>query len=86
MPLKKITDDALDAINTTLGGELSESQRLDISNIIKQALVRSVESASTTQREAIIVCCGSDADLAHKIAEEANQATVALIANLMSMR
>ena len=86
MPLKKIADDVLDAINNSLGGELSEAQKLEISKIVKQGLAEALKSASTTQRKAIVVCCGPEADLAHKIAEEANRSTVALIANLMSMR
>ena len=86
MPLKKIADDTLDAISTTLGNELSESQKQQISTIINQALMKSVTNATATHREAVIICCGSEADLAHKIAEETNRATVALVANLMSMR
>lgn len=86
MPLKKISDDTLEAINATLGDELSESQKQQISAIINQALMKSVTNVTATHREAVIISCGSEADLAHKIAEEANQATVALVANLMSMR
>ena len=86
MSLRKIADQAQNSINTTLGGELTASQKQEILNIIERALADSVVKVSQTHREATVICCGPEADLAHKIAEEADRALKALTANLMTMR
>ena len=86
MSLRKIADEALNNLNTTLGGELSGSQKQEVLNIIERALADSVVNVSAAHREVTVVCCGPEADLAHKIAEEADRALKALTANLMTMR
>ena len=86
MSLRKIADEALNTIDKTTGGELSKSQKQEVLKIIEQALADSAESVSATHREVTVICCGPEADLAHKIAEESDLALAALTANLMSLR
>ncbi len=86
MPLRTIADKALDDINATLGGDLSEEQQQEITKIVEKALDRSAKSIASAHREVTVVCCGPEADLAHKIQEEADRAVVALTATLMSFR
>lgn len=52
----------------------------------KQALLDASERTHKEYREAVIACCGPEADLAHKIQEQMNKKRDVLIANLMSMR
>ena len=57
-----------------------------MTKIIRRTLIRAVNQATESCTSAAVVCCGPEADLAHKIAEEADRAQYALIANLTSMR
>ena len=73
-------DDALDDY------DLSDQQKADILKIIGKSLVRAADELTEVHREATVVCCGHEADLAHKIEEEVERKKTALIANLMALR
>ena len=45
-----------------------------------------MERATVAHGRATQICCGPDADKAHKIAEEVKRANVALTAKLMVLR
>ena len=49
-------------------------------------MIKTVEQATVAHGKATRICCGPDADKAHKIAEEVKRANVALTANLMALR
>ena len=49
-------------------------------------MAEAVRQTSQSCTKAAVVCCGHEADMAHKIAESVDQARHALIANLMSLR
>lgn len=66
--------------------DLSEEERAQILKIIEKSMVKSIEETANSHNEATVVCCGPEADLAHKIQEEAERKTQALIANLMALR
>ena len=66
--------------------ELSEQQKADILRIIGDSLVRAADEMSRVHREATAICCGPEADLAHKIEEEVERKKKALIANLSALR
>jgi hypothetical protein len=84
--LEKISKETTLALENAISADLSEDERKKVSQILKSALIKSVEQATKSHHEAAVICCGPEADLAHKIAEEMGLANKALIANLMSMR
>ena len=86
MSLKTLADDAVAQISKALPGQISEAETEVVSKIVEHALIKAVNQASEHCTSAAVVCCGPEADLAHKIAEEVDRAQYALIANLVSMR
>lgn len=87
MSLKKVADETVTDIQKAFPeADLSEETKAKLSSIIESALVRTVEQASTAHRKATVVCCGPEADMAHKINEEVRRANIALTANLMALR
>ena len=86
MSLAKISEETTLALEDALSADLSEDEREKISQILEAALIKSVEQATESHHEATVICCGPEADLAHKIAEEMGLANKALIANLMGLR
>jgi hypothetical protein len=84
--LEKISKETTFAIKNAISANLSENECEKISQILKSALIKSVEQTTKTHHEAAVICCGPEADLAHKIAEEMALANKALIANLTAMR
>jgi len=69
-----------------ISGSLSDQERAAISDIIDEALTKSVGSAMKRFIKTAVACCGHNYDLADKISEEAGRARTALIANLEGMR
>jgi len=57
-----------------------------VSTIIEKAIIEAVLATSARCRDVAVVCCGPEADMAHKIADEVKRAQIALIANLGGMR
>ena len=57
-----------------------------LSEIIDKALVDTVNKSTECCTQAVVACCGPEADLAHKISHEVDLAQQVLITNLMSMR
>ena len=86
MSLAKISKETTLAIEDALSADLSEDEREKISQILEAALIKSVEQATESHHEATVICCGPEADLAQKSAEEMGLANKALIANLMALR
>lgn len=86
MSLKSLADGAVEKINRTLKGPLTEAELETISQIVQDALVEAVNKSTKSCTNAAVVCCGPEADLAHKIAEDVERARYALLANLTSMR
>ena len=86
MSSEKISKETAFALENAISADFSKQERDKISQILKTALIKSVEQATKSHQEATVICCGPEADLAHKIAEEMNLANKALIANLTAMR
>jgi len=86
MSLKSLADEAVAQISKTASHPFTEPETEVVSKIIENALIRAVNQASEKCTSAAVICCGPEADLAHKIAEEVDRAQYALIANLTSMR
>ncbi len=66
--------------------DLSDSDREQISNIVSQLLVKTVEKTTKNHLEAADSCCGPELDLAHQIREEINRKKDVLISNLKALR
>lgn len=86
MTLKTLANDTVKEIARTIPNSLTEADTAEISRVIEKALVEAVSHSVQNCKAAAVVCCGPEADLAHKIAEEVNRAEDLLITNLMSMR
>ncbi len=87
MALSKTAQKAAQKIDDALANyDLSDQEKADILKIIGKSLMKTVEETSETHREAAVVCCGPEADLAHKIEEEVERKKQALISNLMELR
>lgn len=83
---KRLANDAVAQIEKVVSTPLSEQEAAQIAKIIADTLTKAVLQTSKEHTEAAVVCCGPEADIAHKIAEEADRAQQALIANLTAMR
>ena len=86
MSLRSLADEAVREILGAVSNPLSKGEAEAVAKIIRHTLIRAVNQATERCTSAAVVCCGPEADLAHKIAEEADRAQYALIANLTSMR
>lgn len=87
MSLHRIAADAVKKLTKEAGGlEFSDEQLADVQAVIEKALAGAVDVSSRAYQEATVMCCGPDADLAHKINEEAEKRTELLISNLSQDR
>ncbi len=86
MTLKKLAAETLGALESAIPGDLSGQQKAELAKIVERTLLKAMEEAAVTHHKATVVCCGHEADLAHKIAEEVDRASIALKANLSALR
>ena len=86
MALINLVDNAMIQIGKSVSTPLTDSELTEISKIIESALINAVNQSTKNCTEAAVICCGPEADLAHKIAEEVDRAQHVLITNLMAMR
>lgn len=66
--------------------ELSNEEKEHIKAIISTSLANAVETTSDENLSTAVICCGPEADLAHKIRHEVNLKKKALVANLLGLR
>ena len=86
MNLAKLSQRVTQELNDTLSDDMPEAEREAILKIVQQAML---DVSSRTHRElkdAAVVCCGPEADLAHKIQNEMDKKRDMLVANLKAMR
>ena len=87
MALSSTAEKAAQKIDEALSGyDLSDQEKAEILKIIGKSLMKTVEETTEVSRDAAVICCGPEADLAHKIAEEVERKKIALIANLKALR
>ena len=87
MALEKTARKAAKKIDAALTDyDLSEDEKGAILKIIEKSIIRTIEETTDSHREATAICCGPEADLAHKIQEEVERKKEMLIANLMALR
>ena len=66
--------------------DLSDAEQKQISDLVSQLLVKTVEKTTDNHIEASVNCCGPELDLAHQIRSEINRKKDALISNLKALR
>ena len=87
MSVQSSIDDTTASIMSALSShDLSDAEREQITDIVSQLLVKTVEKTTKNQVEAAANCCGPELDLAHQIREEMNRKKEILISNLKALR
>jgi chaperonin cofactor prefoldin len=87
MSVESSIEDTTASIMSALAShDLSDSDKEEISKIVGQLLVKTVEKTTKNQVEAAANCCGPELDLAHQIRDEMNRKKEILISNLKALR
>ncbi|NKB54347.1 MAG: hypothetical protein GKR97_19410 [Rhizobiaceae bacterium] len=86
MNLEKLSKRVTQELETALADDLPEAEREAILDIVQRAMLDSATRTHREMKETAVVCCGPEADLAHKIQEQMDKKRGVLIANLMAMR
>ncbi len=87
MSVQSSIDDTTESIISALSPhDLSDEEREQITQIVSQLLVKTVEKTTKNHVEATVNCCGPEIDLAHQIREEMNRKKDVLISNLQALR
>ena len=86
MNLEKLTSRVTKELETGLPSHLSKEERNAILDIVKRAMLDSSKRTTREMKETAVICCGPEADLAHKLQEQMDKKRNMLIANLSAMR
>ncbi len=86
MNLEKLSKRVTQELETALADDLPAGEREAILKIVRQAMLDASHRTHREMKETAVVCCGPEADIAHKIQEQMDKKRDMLIANLMSMR
>jgi hypothetical protein len=81
-----IDDTAASIVSALSSHDLSEAEKEQITELVGQLLVKTVEKTTKNQAQAAVNCCGPEVDLAHQIREEMNRKKDVLISNLKALR
>ena len=86
MNLEKLSKRVKQELETALSTDLPATEREAILEIVQRAMLDASSRTHREMKETAIICCGPEADLAHKIQEEMDKKRNMLIANLSAMR
>ena len=86
MNLEKLSNRVTQELDTALSADISADERKEILDIVRRAMLDSTSRTHREMKDTAVICCGPEADLAHKIQEEMEQKKRMLIANLTAMR
>ncbi len=86
MNLEKLSKRVKNELETALSDDLPTAEREAILEIVQRALLDASSRTHREMKETAVVCCGPEADLAHKIQEEMEKKRKVLITNLMGIR
>ncbi len=86
MNLEKLSKRVTEELDHALADDLPAEERDAILKIVQQAMLDASHRTHREMKDTAVVCCGPEADLAHKIQEQMDKKRDMLIANLMSMR
>lgn len=81
-----IDNTAASIVSALSDHDLSEEEKEQITTLVGQLLVKTVEKTTDNHLKAAVNCCGSEVDLAHQIREEMNRKKNVLISNLKALR
>jgi hypothetical protein len=86
MNLAELTKRVTQELDDALSHDLPAAEREAILKIVQQAMLDASSRTHREMKDTAVVCCGPEADLAHKIQNEMDKKRDMLIANLMAMR
>ena len=70
MNLEKLSKRVTQELDTALSDDLPAAEREAILDIVQRAMLDSASRTHREMKETAVVCCGPEADLAHKIQEQ----------------
>ena len=85
MNLENLTQRVTQELDTALS-DLPVREKEEILRIVQRAMLDTSRRTHREMKATAVVCCGPEADLAHKIQEQMDQKRDMLIANLSAMR
>lgn len=85
-PLQAIAENTIAKISKIAGSALSDKQKIEIANLVDDAVVKALLEGQHRAVDAALNCPDADQDLTHKIAKEIRLKNDALIVNLTSLR
>lgn len=86
MNLEKLSSRVSEELDTVIPANLSAGERKAIRDIVRQGLMDASKRTHREMKETAVICCGPEADLAHKTQERMDEKRKVLITNLMAMR
>ncbi len=86
MNLARLSKRVTEELEQALPDNLSEGDRGAILKIVQQAMLDASSRTHREMKDTAVICCGPEADLAHKIQEQMDKKRDMLIANLTAMR
>lgn len=87
MSLNRIADNTVKKLISSIPGlEFTEDQQDEVRRLVTAALEQTVDQSADVYRKTTVMCCGPEADLAHKINEESERQTRLLISSLSHQR
>ena len=85
MNLEKLTKRVTDELDHALA-DVPSSEREAVLEIVQRAMLDASHRTTREMKETAVICCGHEADLAHKLQEQMDKKRDMLIANLTAMR
>lgn len=86
MNLERLTKRVTQELDVALSDDLPVDEKEAILEIVQRAMLDASSRTHRELKETAIVCCGPEADLAHKLQEQMDKKRDMLIANLSAMR
>jgi hypothetical protein len=86
MNLVKLSKRVTQELDNALSDDMPTVERDAILKIVQQAMLDASSRTHRELKETAVVCCGPEADLAHKIQNEMDKKRDMLVANLVAMR
>ena len=85
MHLEKLAKRVAEELEASLSKDIPADQRQEILDIVQRAMLDSATRTHRDLKETAVICCGPEADLAHKIQEQMDNKRDMLVANLKAM-
>ena len=86
MSFREQADKAVQDVAKALGVKPTPEQAKAAADMIERVIIDSYRDGTAHSAKVAMECCAEDRDLAHKVADEINRASIALTANLSSQR